>query len=167
MSVLTMRPAQSKDAPEIARVQQESWSAAYSGLLPSSFPLRSEQERIAIWKQRLVDWPCHTILAEIDDGLVGFLFWHPELRLQALLKSLYLHPFFWNQGIGHQLLQQGLDDMRTEQMQRVDLWVLANNLRAEHFYLREGFRYDGRHHQQMVGQGQYQQRHMFRSLSIR
>ena len=165
MSILTIRPALGRDVADIVNVQQESWQAAYKALLPDQFLLRKEEERIAIWQQRLVDWPCHTLLAEVDGNIAGFLFWQPEQRTRALLGSLYLHPFFWNQGIGHQLLRQGMADMRDEGIQRVDLWVLANNRRAEHFYLREGFRYDGRSQLQAVKAGEYQQRHMFRLLA--
>lgn len=70
----------------------------------------------------------------------------------------------WNQGIGHQLLRQGMADMRDEGYSGSIAWVLANNRRAEHFYLREGC-YDGRSQLQAVKAGEYQQHICFRLLA--
>lgn len=122
MPELRIRPALMADADEIALVQHESWVKAYSSLLPNGFPLRSEGERISIWQERIVAHPCHTLLAEQDSALVGFVYWLPETSHQAMLRSLYLHPFFWRQGIGSRLLQQALDDMRRDGIRRVGLW---------------------------------------------
>ena len=164
MPELRIRPALMADADEIALVQHESWVKAYASLLPKGFPLRSEGERISIWQERIVAHPCHTLLAEQDGALVGFVYWLPETSHQAMLRSLYLHPFFWRQGIGSRLLQQALDDMRRDGIRRVGLWVLVNNLRAERFYLSQGFHYDGQLQSQPLGSGTYQQRHMIKVL---
>jgi GNAT superfamily N-acetyltransferase len=164
MPELTIRPALVVDAGEIAQVQHESWIQAYRKLLPRDFPLRSEGERVAIWQERISAHPCHTLLAEQDGALVGFLYWIPEAPHRALLRSLYLHPFFWRQGIGSQLLVQVLDDLQRDDIRRLSLWVLANNIAAERFYLHHGFHYDGQSQSQPLGSGTYLQRHMIKTL---
>lgn len=164
MPELRIRPAVMADSGEIAQVQHESWVQAYRQLLPRDFPLRSEAERITIWQERIAAHPCHTLLAEQDDALVGFLYWIPEASHRALLRSLYLHPFFWRQGIGSQLLRQAMGDMCSEGIRRLSLWVLANNIPAERFYLSHGFHYDGQSQSQPLGSGRYLQRHMVKAL---
>ena len=164
MPELILRPARVADAKEIVRVQHESWAKAYQCLLPVTVPLRSEGERLALWQQRLEEHPCHTLLAEQSGALVGFIYWLGESSTEAQLRSLYLHPFFWRQGIGSTLLRQAMDDMRHDGLRRVSLWVLANNLRAERFYLRHGFYYDGQQQSKGSGAGTYLQRRMLRAL---
>lgn len=164
MPELTLRPALVADAEEIARVQHESWSQAYKALLSGDFPLRSEGERVALWQQRLQEHPCHTLLAEQSGALVGFVYWLAGAALEAQLRSLYLHPFFWRQGIGSALLRQAMGDMRHEGQRRVGLWVLANNVRAERFYLSQGFYYDGQQQSKGSGRAIYLQRRMVRAL---
>lgn len=164
MPELTLRPALVADAAEIARVQHESWAQAYKRLLPEGVPLRSEAERVALWQQRMQEHPCHTLLAEHAGALVGFVYWLGESTSEAQLRSLYLHPFFWRQGIGSLLLRQAMADMRHEGFRRVSLWVLANNLPAERFYLSHGFYYDGQQQSKGAGAATYLQRRMLRAL---
>jgi RimJ/RimL family protein N-acetyltransferase len=164
MSELIIRPALVADAAEVAQVQHESWCQAYRSLLPKDFPLRTQDERILIWEKRITAHPCQTLLAERNGSLLGFIYWESGTERNALLRSLYLHPFFWRQGIGSRLLLQALDDMRQQGFRRVGLWVLANNLRAERFYLRQGFHYDGQLQTRSFGSGSYQNRFMVKLL---
>lgn len=165
MPELKIRPALAQDAREIACVQHESWVEAYRHLLPSGFPLRGEDERVNLWQQRVCDHPCHTLVAEIDGAIVGFLFWDSISSVMAEISSFYLHPFVWRRGIGRLLLGQVLTDMSLNGFLRVGLWVMSGNLRAERFYLSQGFHYDGQTRQrQFAIMGGYIQRHMVRSL---
>jgi Acetyltransferases, including N-acetylases of ribosomal proteins len=164
MPELTVRPALVSDAREIAQVQQESWVKAYAGLLPEGFPLRDEEERIALWAQRIVTYPCHTLVAEVDKAIVGVIFWVTLSAYQAEIGSLYLHPFYWGQGIGRRLLERVLADLRQEKLLRVSLWVMSGNIRAERFYLANGFQYDGQSRVRQMAKGSYRQRQMVRSL---
>lgn len=165
MPELSLRPALVQDAREIACVQHESWVEAYRQLLPAGFPLRDEEERVTLWQQRVMDHPCHTLVAEIDGAIVGFIFWEPVSSVMAEISSLYLHPFVWRRGIGRQLLEQVALDMRLAGFLRVGLWVMSGNIRAERFYLSLAFQYDGQTRQRKAAwQGGYVQRHMVRSL---
>lgn len=121
---------------------------------------------MALWQQRLQEHPCHTLLAEQSGALVGFVYWLAGAALEAQLRSLYLHPFFWRQGIGSALLKQAMGDMRHEGQRRVGLWVLANNVRAERFYLSQGFYYDGQQQSKGSGRTVYLQRRMVRALGL-
>lgn len=164
MPELTLRPALVSDAEEIALVQQESWEQAYAGLLPDRFPLREKEEREVIWVQRIEQYPCQTLVAEIDKAIVGVIFWEAHSAYQAEIGSLYLHPFYWRQGIGRQLMASVLKDMRHEKIVRVNLWVMSGNLRAERFYLANGFQYDGQRRLRQMAGASYSQRRMVRSL---
>ena len=165
MPELRLRPALAQDGKEIACVQHESWVEAYRQLLPAGFPLRHEEERVALWQQRVMDHPCHTLVAEIDGAIVGVIFWEPVSAVMAEIASLYLHPFVWRRGIGRQLLEQVVVDMRLAGLLRVGLWVMSGNIRAERFYLSQDFQYDGQTRQRHIAsRGGYVQRHMVRPL---
>lgn len=164
MPELTVRPALVGDAREIAQVQQESWAQAYAGLLPDGFALRDEAERVNIWAERIERCPCHTLIAVIDKAIVGVIYWTPHSAYQAEISSLYLHPFYWGQGIGRRLLGSVLRDLRQERVLRISLWVMSGNLRAERFYLANGFQYDGQSRVRQVVGASYRQRRMVRSL---
>lgn len=158
MSELTLRPAECSDALEIARVQYESARAATREAGQAAVTWRDESTRQAIWQQRIANHPCQTLVATEGGAITGLVFWQLLRPGYALLKSLYVHPYFWHRKIGHRLYRQALTDMRLEGVHRVELWVNAGNRRAERFYLREGLRYD---QQTKVLSGQLRQRHMY------
>lgn len=158
MPTLILRPAERTDALEIARVQFESAQAANREVGLEAVPWRDELTRQAIWQQRIADHPCQTLVATEGGAITGLVFWQRLRPGTALLKSLYVHPFFWHRKIGHRLYRQAIEDMRLEDIRRVELWVMTGNRRAERFYLQEGLRYD---QQTKVLDGQVRQRHMY------
>lgn len=165
---LSVRPATLADVDDIVQIQQESWQQAYQGLLPEvALTLRPPEERGLIWQQRLKAHPCMTLLAQVQDAVAGFLYWFPENKRVAQLKSFYLHPFYWQQGLGSALLRQALGDMQVLGLRRCELWVLANNRPAERFYLKQGFQYDGQRQQRRMEEIEVVQRHMYRLLTAK
>ncbi|MCD8546997.1 MAG: GNAT family N-acetyltransferase [Aeromonadaceae bacterium] len=165
---LALRPATLADVDDIVQIQQESWQQAYQGLLPEvALILRPAQERAFIWQQRLKAHPCMTLLAQVQDAVAGFLYWFPENQRVAQLKSFYLHPFYWQQGLGSALLSEALQDMQDVGLRRCELWVLANNRPAERFYLKQGFQYDGQRQRRQMEGVEVVQRHMYRLLTTK
>lgn len=165
MPELSLRPALVQDAREIACVQHESWVEAYRQLLPAGFPLRDEEEREQFRQQRVMEHPCHTLVAEIDGAIVDLSFWGAGIFGDGgNILSIYI--LVWRRGIGRQLLEQVVLDMRLAGFLRVGLWVMSGNVRVERFlYLSQAFQYDGQTRQRAAAwQGGYVQRHMVRAL---
>lgn len=164
----SVRPATLADVDDIVQIQQESWQQAYQALLPeTALILRPASERALLWQQRLKAHPCMTLLAQVQGAVAGFLYWFPENTRVAQLKSFYLHPFYWQQGMGSELISQAMDDMLSLGLRRCELWVLANNRPAERFYLKQGFQYDGQRQQRRLEDVDVVQRHMYRLLAAK
>lgn len=69
-----------------------------------------------------------------DDGIVKGL-----IQIEGKeVKTLYVEPFFQNEGIGGKLLEFAVGEFQVEY-----LWALEENVRALDFYQRHGFVYHG------------------------
>jgi GNAT superfamily N-acetyltransferase len=137
------RSAGADDAEQVARLHADSWRRHYRGAFADSF-LDGDlvAERVSVWSKRLADpVGTETILAEADGRLVGFV--HVMFDLDAEWGSLVdnLHVFHSRRrsGIGKQLLgraaQAVVDHADGDAMY---LWVLAQNVAAQGFYLATG-----------------------------
>lgn len=81
-------------------------------------------------------------LAEQADKIVGFCRIGREENNGELLGeivALYLLPQFQRQGIGKQLMQAGIDQLRQRGYSIIVLWVLKSNVQARQFYEHCGF----------------------------
>jgi ribosomal protein S18 acetylase RimI-like enzyme len=67
--------------------------------------------------------------------------YHADRRLFQLTR-LYLHPDYWNQGIGAWCLAQIIRLGEQHQASRIEIYVLRTNARAIKAYRRAGFRLD-------------------------
>ena len=151
-AMVSVRLARSDDADEIARIQVETWRAAYTGLMPdeaiAGFDLESRQRQ---WRDVLGRAPQPggaTFVVEDAGEVVGFASVGPsrdeDAEQEAELYAIYLHPSRWGSGIGRALLQRAEESMRSSGFRRALLWVLAGNERAIRFYEAAGWEHDGR-----------------------
>jgi ribosomal protein S18 acetylase RimI-like enzyme len=65
--------------------------------------------------------------------------------------ALYVDPHRWGDGIGRQLLGAGCQHLVGQGHDLAVLWVLSDNLRARRFYELAGWRLDGRHRTDAIG----------------
>lgn len=117
-----IRSAEPTDAERIHEVSVASCRAAYEDVLEDDAflemvdddslvePLRAKLAEAA------ADESLIYLVAQQDSSIVGFLQLLHHDRLpdhvdndDAYLKSLYVHPTAWNEGIGTTLLEEGLD----------------------------------------------------------
>lgn len=141
---MLIRPAVLTDADELARVHIACWREAYPHLLSRKFlENRSQDESAAWWRKTLALYSQkHRILVlEADGELAGFAQSGPPLaastprRLE--LFSLYVREHLHGSGAGQALLDEALGGDPAQ------LWVAEQNPRADAFYRRNGFEYDG------------------------
>jgi RimJ/RimL family protein N-acetyltransferase len=147
-----VRRARPEDADAIARVQVDSWRAAYTGLLPDAvIARRTVEERRAAWCRILgePDSPEHrSFVVLIDDVVHGVASIGPSRDEDAApdvgeLYAIYLDPARWGLGLGRALFAAAVADLRELGRAAVTLWVLDGNARARRFYEAAGMRTDG------------------------
>lgn len=148
-TVARIRDADPSDADACAAVHVASWQTAYRGMLPDEYldALRPA-DRLDAWRRHLATPRARgcILVAEAEDGIVGFggFVAHPTLGdAWALLPQLYLAPDEIGRGTGAALVAAGLDRLRADRFEHVELWVHPDNHRARAFYERGGWSTDG------------------------
>ncbi|MGH3876618.1 MAG: GNAT family N-acetyltransferase, partial [Actinophytocola sp.] len=73
MADASVRPAEPADAAEIARIQLDTWRAAYADLLPAAILDELDAgEAELTWRQTVEQGPAQVFVAAEGDWLVGF-----------------------------------------------------------------------------------------------
>ena len=144
MSVVTIRPATSDDAPALATVHVRSWQWAYRGQVPDAYLEQLGQtlsERIRARRTQLEHLPSdyRYWVAEQAGQVVGFATTRPSedhdaASLTGEVLALYLDPEAVGQGIGRVLFQHAVADFRQRGFRQATLWVLESNEHALRFY---------------------------------
>jgi GNAT superfamily N-acetyltransferase len=149
---MRVRRAEVEDAAAIARVHVGSWQVAYRGLIPQDYLDRLDpRQRREGWARGLAasQWPrSGTLVAEGDDGIVGFIHIGPSRDDDAdptvgEVAAIYALPAVWGAGVGRGLMDAALAGLGQAGYAQATLWVLETNARARRFYAAAGWRPDG------------------------
>ncbi len=148
----TIRKAEPKDAPQIAKVHVETWQSHYRGLIPDDIlDELSIDQRTKFWEETLSDQNSKsaTFVSEDNGTISGFCKVGPSRDENAPdetgeLHSMYLMPSKQGEGIGSSLMKTGLNFLREQRFKRATLWVLKTNLKAIKFYESKGWKFDGK-----------------------
>jgi GNAT superfamily N-acetyltransferase len=153
---MPLRRAEPADALAVARVHVRSWQQAYRGLMPGEYLDQLKPEDRAArydFATRDPDKP-HTILAVEGDQILGFVTTGPsrtgELLDHGEMYALYLDPEHWGRGFGVTLVEAGRARLAELGFLKACLWVLDGNVRAERFYLRDGWAPDGERRKETI-----------------
>lgn len=132
-----------------AYVNWQSWQEAYKGLIDQSFldALTLEQcEEIA---RR---WPDNVFIAKDGGKVVGFSAYGryrgDDLEDAGEIIAIYVLKEYYGTGAGRLLMDRALSML---DQKKVALWVLKGNRRAERFYEKCGFRFDGAEKTLLIG----------------
>jgi GNAT superfamily N-acetyltransferase len=133
----------------VARVHVRSWQAAYRTLLPDDYldQVRPE-DRAAKYDFAHTDAQKPYTIVAVEDGLIhGFATTAPsretDLTDYGELCALYVDPQQWGRGIGVALVSAARSRLVQLGFRNAYLWILAGNLRAEHFYQIDAWTPDG------------------------
>lgn len=149
MSDVVVRPAVLGDEAGIARVHVQGWHEAYTGRIPSSLLERMDIERYTQgWRRSLAgERPAgepagRWWVAVQGDEIIGFASSgpcrDPDRTFDDLeLYAIYVLAAHYGSGAGAALLDAAVGD------RPATLWVLADNPRAQAFYAKHGFVFDG------------------------
>ena len=139
-----IRKATPGDAEAIARVQVETWRAAYAHAVPAgTLAKASVDDRVRLWRGWLgrPGAASTTFVAEADGEVVGFANVGPAADDPGLgeLYSIYVLPSAWGTGAAAALIERGEEALRDQGFTAAVLNVLADNPRARRFYERQGW----------------------------
>lgn len=147
-----IRIATVDDAAAIAAVHLYSRQTVYLGLLPDHI---LENETIEQFTWNWESWlafpnslAARTWLIEENKETIGFVGTGPnrdgeDANAVAELYGINILPEQWRRGIGRELLDHALEDLRERGFKSLTLWVLEGNLIARRFYQKLGFEPDG------------------------
>jgi ribosomal protein S18 acetylase RimI-like enzyme len=153
VETVDVRKARIEDAAALAEVHVRSWQAVYKGLVPQDFldGLDPDRRRPG-WERSLVatDWPrTGTLLAEIDDAVIGFANIRPSRDEDAdhnevgEVTSIYVVTQAWGSGAGRRLMAAAVEALTDAGYSQATLWVLDTNIRARRFYEAGSWQPDG------------------------
>jgi GNAT superfamily N-acetyltransferase len=147
----TIRDALLDDAGALAELHANAWLTAYRGLMSDeALDAISVKAWTTRWAERLRrDELTPVRVAVRGTRVVGFCVTATPSRDDdteddvAEIVALNVAPDAWRSGVGTALMVDALDRLRREGWRGVSLWILTGNARAESFYRRLGFEYDG------------------------
>lgn len=150
-----LRVASVKDAPAIIALDH-AIVAAGEGIVVGPDQLRNvEQESRRIddlYRGFSAGEATTSVVAELLQpvaAIVGLADLHqftPERVRHVATLSVGIHPAHQHQGIGRQLMQALIDHARLCGLERLELYVRADNARARRLYESLGFRHEGTRH---------------------
>lgn len=140
--MISMSIAKSKDADELSELYYECWCETYPAILGENSLKKVSKEKFA---EQFRQTKCRDIiLGRLDSHLIGFCSFGPS-REEGTLKDtgeiygVYVLNAYKNQGEGRRLLHEAVRQLRREEYNTVEVWILENNHDAVAFYEALGF----------------------------
>jgi len=148
---IAVRQAERGDAWALAEVHTSAWLAAYRGLMSDEFLDGISIEKWAArWTENLNRDELPPVRVAMRDGAIaGFCTVATPSRDEdtgdefAEVVALNVSPDAWRSGVGTALMTDVLDRFRRDGWKVASLWVVDGNDRAQSFYRRLGFEFDG------------------------
>jgi ribosomal protein S18 acetylase RimI-like enzyme len=164
MADVSVRPARTADAGEIARIQFDTWRVAYPRLLPADLlaTVTTEQAE-ARWAAAVTAPPSerhHLLVACEQDRVVGFVAFGPAEPDDVVgafvdeddppapggvgvILTLLVEPRFGRRGHGSRLLAAVMDHLRVDDVTHAVTWVPEGDTASISLYESAGWEPDG------------------------
>jgi ribosomal-protein-alanine N-acetyltransferase len=113
-----------RDMPEVLAIEHAGFE----------FPW-CEEEFLRVLRQR----NCIGMVAEIGERVVGFMIYELH-KSKLVILDFAVHPDFSKQGIGTQMVAKLVGKLSSHRRTKIVLHVRETNLRAQHFFSKQGFR---------------------------
>jgi GNAT superfamily N-acetyltransferase len=156
MADVSVRPARADDAPEIGRIQVETWRSAYAEILPPAvLDGVTVEDAAATWGAAIAQPPDrrhHVLVAQEQDWRVGFTALGPADDLEAddpepattlALAVILVEPRWGRRGHGSRLLAAAVDHARGDGMTRAVAWIPEGDTVSREFLISAGWAPDG------------------------
>lgn len=159
MADASVRPAEPRDAAEIARIQLDTWRAAYADLLPAEVLAGLDADEAELtWRQTIEQGPAQVFVATEGDWLVGFCAAGPapedetasadgtpakDSATVALVSTVLVEPRWGRRGHGGRLLAEAGRAVLAAGSTRGIAWVPELDKATLGFFKRAGWVADG------------------------
>lgn len=138
-----LRTGEFTDAQVAAEVQLESALAGFAHIFPESVAKPTQRDLELEWTQLLRDPSKSVVVAEAGGQVVGVVSFGTDSELAPAgyghLGKLYVRPTHAGHGIGGNLHDLAIAELRVAGHSAAWLWVLEGNLRARTMYERRGW----------------------------
>ena len=145
-----IRMAQQSDCAELAKVHVASWQAGFKGIIDQEYldnlDVRLREQRWAELLKRGRD----TVHLHFDDAsIIGFAtICHcrdeDTQDTWGEISSFYYLERYWGKGFSHAMMSHALEQLESSGNDVTTIWVLKDNFRAQKFYAKHGFIFDGK-----------------------
>lgn len=142
---IEIREARLGDEKCFARIQTESWKAAFRHILTPEELAQCTQLEAAeeMYRRVLAGGKIHLALELVEGEPHCIAAWGMNRCNQgthtAELICIHSLPNHWHQGYGSQMMTHVLENMTEEGFSKVILWVFEENQQARRFYEKHGF----------------------------
>ncbi len=146
-----IRYANINDSDVLADIHSQTLIASFKGIIPDDFLYENfsfERRRNGLYRELLKGHP-ETAIMYLDSRPVGMLTfgesrYSEKEELLIEIWRIYILPSYWRKGIGTELMNWGINEIRSKGFKKAELWVLEDNKRARLFYEKYGFKHDGK-----------------------
>ncbi len=141
--MIETRWSTAQDAPALARVHQDAWRFAYSGLLPGVALERWITGRGAPWWESLHRSGGKALVVELDGRLCGYATGgrcRDRRSRRGEIYELYLDPVCHGAGLGARLFREARRRLEDRALRGLVVWSLAENEAGCRFYRAVGGR---------------------------
>lgn len=144
-----IRYADISDAKTLAEIHSKSWKVAYKGIVPNEIleKITAEKRQIYFEKALTEGWEEDAIIFKDNEAVglicIGKCRDTDKPGAYGEIWGIYLLPEYWKMGIGSELINWGINELKKRNYNKVILWVLEENISARKFYEKIGFKHDG------------------------
>ena len=130
---MRIRQATPADAPDIAKVNVESWRSTYNGIVPNQYLNgMSPEKRERQWRSIIENPDSIVLVAELEDGrIIGYISGGRERSgkspFEGELYAIYLLKDCQRKGVGKKLVKELILEMRNQHITNMLVWVIEEN----------------------------------------
>jgi ribosomal protein S18 acetylase RimI-like enzyme len=142
-STVQIRSARPTDARDLAVVFKDSWTLAYTGILPSDALAQLVSKREIGWWTQSLRSSDPVLVLEVGGVVAGYATTgrsRSRSKHQGEIYELYLGPVHQGLGFGEHLFEACRHRLDERGFKGLLVWALVDNTQACHFYWRRGGR---------------------------
>lgn len=148
---MKIRLAEKKDAQVIAKVHIDTWRSAYKGIMSDSFLNSLDLNKFTNgWLKTLsTQGEGNYLVVESEGTIIAFCTFGSardedlDNTESAELVAINVSPLYWRKEVGSQLLINIINRLK-ENYSTLYLWVAEKNVNATSFYIKHGFKAEGK-----------------------
>jgi ribosomal protein S18 acetylase RimI-like enzyme len=142
-ALIKVRRAKASDSEALARVYQDSWQNAYTGIIPYTTLDVMTRRRDAAWWRNAIRSESHLLVIEVAGVLAGYATCGAARQnrpQKGEIYELYIAPVYQGVGLGEYLFEACRHQLDLRGLPGLIVWALAENEAAIEFYRRRGGR---------------------------